>query len=69
MFLLLLLFLWRRVEKLSHQRPGIQVEFDGVLEHFLFRPQIQVVLLKLHDTLIIHLIACGSLIGDSLHGD
>ena len=32
---MLLLFLWQRVEKLSHHHTGIQVEFDGVLEHVL----------------------------------
>ena len=32
---MLLLFLWQMVEKLSHRRSGIPVEFDGVLEHVL----------------------------------
>ena len=32
---LLLLFLWQMVEKLSHHRSGIPVEFDDVLEHLL----------------------------------
>jgi len=31
----MLLFLWQMVEKLSHHRSGIPVEFDGVLEHVL----------------------------------
>ena len=33
--LLLLLFLWEMVEKLSHHHSGLPVEFDGVLEHLL----------------------------------
>ena len=30
-------FLWQILEKLSHHRCGIPVEFDGVLEHLLVR--------------------------------
>jgi hypothetical protein len=40
--LLLLLFLWQILEKLSQYHCGVPVEFDGVLEHLLvnikFRP-------------------------------
>jgi len=35
MLLLLLLFLWQMVEKLSYHCSGIPVEFDDVLEHLL----------------------------------
>jgi len=35
LLLLLLLFLWQMVEKLSHHCSGIPVEFYGVLEHLL----------------------------------
>ena len=33
--ILLLLFLWQMMEKLSHHRSGIPVEFDDVLQHLL----------------------------------
>jgi hypothetical protein len=33
--MLLLLFVWQMVKKLSHHRSGIPVEFDGVLEHLV----------------------------------
>jgi uncharacterized metal-binding protein len=33
--MLLLLFLWQMVQKLSHHRSVIPVELDGVLEHLL----------------------------------
>ena len=39
--LLLLLFLWQMVEKLSHNCSGIQLEFDGVLEHLLVCTEIR----------------------------
>ena len=31
----MLLFLWQMVEKLSHHRSGISVEFDGIIELLL----------------------------------
>jgi hypothetical protein len=33
--IMFLLFLWQMVEKLSHHRSGITVEFCGILEHLL----------------------------------
>ena len=42
--MLLLLFLWQMVKKLSHHQSVIPVELDGVLEHLLVGIKFRVML-------------------------